>query len=569
MPDSQVQKLIESVVVRVFDRRISEFRKDLHRGVDDSLGSRVSELQLDVETGVAEIFNARLAELRAAIEAGVSEALADRAGRLRQEVDKNVGDVIQKRTGEVREQVGQGVIALIDDRVADLHRGLEEAVESAMARRAAELRKELRDVVQEVAGKRISNLRREVERVIGEKTDDGIENLRTDVAKSAGDTVDWRISDLRKDAEKMVAKTADDRIAGLRKDVERIVAEVAEKRVASIRKDVERVVAGAGEHPVTELRKEVVSRVAEEIERAFSGKTPEIPASTLLDSAVVSIQESTSQSDILRALLDGAAYFADRVSLFVVKGEFATGWQARGLEDNGVIRSISLGAGSGVAARAIESRTAVNAEAADFDSGFVEMIGPPADGNCVVLPLMVRDRVPALIYADGGSGVGRVDPAALQLLVRSAGLWLEVVTLRKMAGEGVAQEDEHAEMAAVAAASAPSTTAPTYARSAASLQPKPVNKALSAEEEEIHKKARRFAKLLVDEIKLYNQSKVAEGRQHRDLYDRLREDIEKSRASYEKRYGGTAAASGDYFNQEIIRILAENDASVLGSNFPQ
>src|SRR5581483_4425797 len=72
---------------------------------------------------------------------------------------------------------------------------------------------------------------------------------------------------------------------------------------------------------------------------------------------------------------------------------------------------------------------------------------------------------------------------------------------------------------------------------------------------------RRLAPLLMDEIKLYNQAKVAEGRKHKNLYDRLKEDIEKSRATYLKRYGNTSAASADYFNQELIRSLAEDDVS--------
>jgi hypothetical protein len=91
--------------------------------------------------------------------------------------------------------------------------------------------------------------------------------------------------------------------------------------------------------------------------------------------------------------------------------------------------------------------------------------------------------------------------------------------------------------------------------------------ALSAEDAEVHRKAQRFARLLMDEIKLYNQAKVSDGRKHKDLYDRLQEDIEKSRATYQKRYGNTAAASGDYFNQELIRSLAEDDVSLLGKNF--
>ena len=62
---------------------------------------------------------------------------------------------------------------------------------------------------------------------------------------------------------------------------------------------------------------------------------------------------------------------------------------------------------------------------------------------------------------------------------------------------------------------------------------------LSPEDADVHRKAQRFARLLVDEIKLYNQVKVAEGRKNKDLYDRLKEDIEKSRGTFQKRYGNT------------------------------
>jgi len=90
---------------------------------------------------------------------------------------------------------------------------------------------------------------------------------------------------------------------------------------------------------------------------------------------------------------------------------------------------------------------------------------------------------------------------------------------------------------------------------------------MSAEDQEVHRKARRFARLLVDEVKLYNQAKVSEGRKKKDVYDRLKDTIEKSRATYQKRYGNTVAASGNYFQHEVIRSLAEDDASLLGKNF--
>jgi hypothetical protein len=89
----------------------------------------------------------------------------------------------------------------------------------------------------------------------------------------------------------------------------------------------------------------------------------------------------------------------------------------------------------------------------------------------------------------------------------------------------------------------------------------------SPEDADTHRKAQRFARLLVDEIKLYNQAKVAEGRRNKDLYDRLKEDIDKSRGTFQKRYGNTVAASAEYFQNELVRSLAEDDLSVMGSNF--
>src|SRR5262249_32422351 len=106
--------------------------------------------------------------------------------------------------------------------------------------------------------------------------------------------------------------------------------------------------------------------------------------------------------------------------------------------------------------------------------------------------------------------------------------------------------------------------------SAAAAAPAPATDAFAhmpPADAEVHRKAQRFARLLMDEIKLYNQAKVAEGRKKKDLYDRLKEDIEKSRATYQKRYGNTVAASADYFSNEVVRSLAEDDASLLGANF--
>ncbi|HVS81309.1 MAG TPA: GAF domain-containing protein [Pyrinomonadaceae bacterium] len=88
------------------------------------------------------------------------------------------------------------------------------------------------------------------------------------------------------------------------------------------------------------------------------------------------------------------------------------------------------------------------------------------------------------------------------------------------------------------------------------------------EERRLHNDARRFARLLVSEIKLYNEKKVNEGRNQSDIYDRLRDDIDRSRQMYEKRVAPPVAARHDYFHQELVNTLAEGDSAKLGSGYP-
>jgi hypothetical protein len=79
-----------------------------------------------------------------------------------------------------------------------------------------------------------------------------------------------------------------------------------------------------------------------------------------------------------------------------------------------------------------------------------------------------------------------------------------------------------------------------------------------------HDEARRFARLLVSEIKLYNESKVDQGRKNGDLYERLKEDIDRSRQMYDERIGEDVRKSSNYFYDELVRILADGKAETLG-----
>jgi hypothetical protein len=331
------------------------------------------------------------------------------------------------------------------------------------------------------------------------------------------------------------------------------------------------------------LKDEIARRVAEAIaplieqlanEAKPTGKSETAPGGAptdLLNAAVSTVYDSPGQADILKAMLDGAAQFTARAALFVVKAGNLTSWQARGFASD--VKGVNISGASGLAGRALQDKEPVSAAAAEFDGGFVNAQGNPLDGNCTLHPLIVRDKVAAVLYTDAGTEMdGLSDQSAVRVLVRSASSWLEILALRKGGGAAEAPAPEPMAAAAAAPAPIPVTAAPEPPpplRPAPAAAPAPSVDAsgLSPEDQEVHKKAKRFAKLLVDEIKLYNQAKVTEGRQNKDLYSRLKEDIDKSRNTYDKRYGATVAASAGYFTAEVVRILADNDAAAMGDGF--
>jgi hypothetical protein len=370
---------------------------------------------------------------------------------------------------------------------------------------------------------------------------------------------------------------------------------------------VEKAVSQVLEGHLPELRKDLVRRVLEEVQSHVGGATAAAGSGSAgngaadLLHAVTAIHAGTTQKEILRALLENTSGYSGRAALFVIKAGSATGWQGRAFDNNEGLKDFSLDVSGRAPAKALQSRAVVSAGASEMDPRFISQFGAPAEDQVLLLPLHLKDKVAALVYADAGTGAGgKLDAAALELLVTATSAWLEVASLRKQAlkegaTEGGAAEKLEAppvqtvsafsdpfaahtpkhlaarsvavEEPAMAEAAAEVVSAPAAMSAAAAAPATDAFAHMSPEDAEVHRKAQRFARLLMDEIKLYNQAKVAEGRKHKDLYDRLKEDIDKSRSTYQKRYGNTVAAGADYLSSELIRSLAEDDVSLLGPNF--
>lgn len=165
----------------------------------------------------------------------------------------------------------------------------------------------------------------------------------------------------------------------------------------------------------------------------------------------------------------------------------------------------------------------------------------------------VESTAGAMVFESGGS----IEPAV------PASSPFEAPAVEFQAAPVAAQTAYETAIEPVAVIDAPPVTG-------SRLSDRPVDLPIDVPESErrIHNDARRFARLLVSEIKLYNEKKVLEGRQAHDLYDRLREAIDRSREMYDKRVQPPVAAKFDYFHYELVNSLAEGNSERLGVGYP-
>jgi hypothetical protein len=160
----------------------------------------------------------------------------------------------------------------------------------------------------------------------------------------------------------------------------------------------------------------------------------------------------------------------------------------------------------------------------------------PGDGWSFAQPLDVAGVAVAALYGDGFDEQTRTGGVErrLEALGRHASRVLEALTALKAAR--------------------------------ALVEPPPIQgaaAALAADADDSDGAARRYARLLVSEIKLYHEPAVAAGRRDRDLSARLGGEIARARTLYEQRVPESVRLRTDYFRDELIRTLANGDPSLL------
>ena len=283
----------------------------------------------------------------------------------------------------------------------------------------------------------------------------------------------------------------------------------------------------------------------------------EMAGVTRLLESIRGLDGATTLSEVLDALALAAAREAARAAVVLMRAERISGWKMAGFGPRDAQpKSIDLPlAESGVIGLAVSSARAVTTrdnQTAAIGPGFEKL---PADRMGLAVPVIVGGRVVAVVYADTVTLDGHERPVPsswpelIEVLARHAGRCLESLTVQRT--------------------QAPKITPPQGASAPPAAQPGPSSpppaSAMMQITDGVAAAARRTARLLVAEIRLFHEPAVDEGRRNRNLLSRLAPEIEKARQAYNEKVPAGVRGQADFFHQELIRTLAGGDPSLLGN----
>jgi hypothetical protein len=344
-----------------------------------------------------------------------------------------------------------------------------------------------------------------------------------------------------------------------------------------------------------------------------------------LKEAVQAVERARSQIDVLNALLEQCLHFGSRAALLILRGETFSGWKGVGFSAHGGNDELvkRFNAAPGLIPEL--DRVLRNEQVVIWDGvNLSTRLGVSASQRAILVPMVIKDKVAAAVYVDAtAQDAAKLDATSVELLVFTTGLLIDTLSIRKKTPSPSLTESAAAvappppppppeepagasSTVAISAAQMREMIAPTRPEPSAAItesftttalpavQPSPrpappppappahderpstqyvppagIRGAASftpsqTEEGKKHDEARRFARLLVSEIKLYNEGKVEQGRKNKDLYERLKEDIDRSRQMYDERIPDEVRKTSNYFYDELVRILADGDAGSLG-----
>lgn len=264
-----------------------------------------------------------------------------------------------------------------------------------------------------------------------------------------------------------------------------------------------------------------------------------------LGAALTLIEASPNQGEVLKRLLEGLQPFVERSALFVIKQGIASLFANRGFESD------IPKAGTPVVPppeldELIQGRIPLLDATGPAYLALLGSLSRFEAADVRILPLRLRRKTVALLLVDSGLRQVLDHPNHVRALTHTA-----EATLSFLAGQ---REDEKT--------SAPVETHPSMPTQRVQ-EPIP-EPAVAPLDPKIRANAERSARVLVGDIELYFPAKVTQGRQKGSLYAALRDELDRSLASFIERYSAEVENQHHIFYQTVVQQLCEGDPAKLG-----
>jgi hypothetical protein len=383
------------------------------------------------------------------------------------------------------------------------------------------------------------------------------DRLRDDIARELQEAAREVAASARIDREAASDEAATRARSEAARDAEQARTEADRQADARLHAEVAAAEARGRDHAEAKAREEVAQledRVKSMVEAAVAAtredlRSADLGASERLTDAVRAMDRDRSLTEILDSLASCAGREVARVGLLLWRAGELHGWRFIGFGPAFEAASTIVipPEESGIIAEAIRTGDAISSDTSGAQAA-PAFAALPSGREGLAVPVTMNGDVIAVLYADQGTGA-EVDqrpstltwPDAIEIMARHAARCLEAAT---------------AITAIRVLTERPASAAHPRSPDAAIAGPPPQNDA--------DEMARRYARLLVSEIKLYHEADVVAGRRERDLGTRLGVEIARARVLYDQRVPPGLRDRGDHFHDELVRTLASGDASLLG-----
>jgi len=266
------------------------------------------------------------------------------------------------------------------------------------------------------------------------------------------------------------------------------------------------------------------------------------------------IRQAPSETAVLQMLAEATSAYAERVVVLAIENNpiaapIVAHVVARRDAGEGDL-TFDAAAAAAIAA-VIETKDPVVAlaSASEIPAALADALAANED-RVYLFPLTARQEVVAILLA-----AGTVYAPALELLCGTAGLTMEILSPRIPVLKALPTHD----LVQIAA--------PVLPAGATTAEPRAWTD-LTAEDQKLHLRAQRVARVKVAEMRLYRAEELRNGVASGSIYKALHTEIDAARSAFLQAFLSKSPTMVDYLHLELLRSLAHDDDRLLGEDYP-